>query len=93
MTDTTKTAGELGLDELWHAIQQTIAARYAAGKRSGEYHVTPAPTAADATRMLEATANADELEAVMWDKLYTIAPALKDALDVLDAVKGLEVQA
>lgn len=81
------------LGELFTRIRLAMDAQRQAGYARGRYIYTAAPTAKDADDMLQAEAKSDELTVQLWRELYDVAPAFTDALQVLEAVKGLEVQA
>jgi hypothetical protein len=74
------------LDELW-----TLEAQAEAGYQRGRY-VSNNPHQ-EPDEALQAAAKADHVTGELWRHLYDVAPAFADALTVLDAVKGLEVQA
>lgn len=89
-------AGSAQLDELFTELRLAMDAQREAGYQRAKYiwSVRERDDSAQASEdMLQATAKADELTASLWAKLYDVAPAFTDALTVLDAVKGLEVQA
>lgn len=79
------------LDELFTELREALEAQHQAGYEKGRYTSNNAHQEPDAA--LQAAAKADHLTGELWSKLYDLAPAFSDALTVLDAVKGLEVQA
>lgn len=91
MSQNTTTTEPTMLDELFTELREALEAQHQAGYLRGQYTAGATGVGVQAS-MLGATAKADELTASLWRKLYDVAPAFADALTVLDAVRGLEVQ-
>ena len=78
------------LDQLFTDIRLAMDAQREAGYQYGKYIHQDGGDDVQHPIMRQAREKADELRAAMWAKMYDLAPALADAIQVLEVARALE---
>jgi hypothetical protein len=83
-------AGRDQLDELFREIRWALEKQRAAGYQYGKYVHQHGGDDVQHPIMRKAREEADELTAAVWAKLYDLAPAFADAIQVLEVARELD---